>query len=33
MNRITRLSLVDRSDAELSTVMQCRLLSPFVNPK
>jgi putative transposase len=26
MNRITRLSLVDRSDAERSTVMQCRLL-------
>jgi hypothetical protein len=26
MNRITRLSLVDRCDAELSAVMQCRLL-------
>ena len=26
MNQITRLSLVDRADAELSIVAQCRLL-------
>ena len=26
MNQITRLSLIDRSDADLSIVAQCRLL-------